>query len=371
MPGAKLLLTCPFHIAQVEQAIEGLVDDAEKMIHDEFGAASNNALELGFAEVWRCDIKRHHLTAVHFRVCVIMGLLRSNVTAMRHVMGEDYCWQEAVLNRLGLPAAKEMYKNDAITRETKRTRTAQPEYAKQSYRRKHQGRAGKKQRAHISDLIRSNVTGVAAGHDGSPEMTGNFDVFPMQFLPTPASPKVLLSLDINGTLLKRTFDPTTGKHGVIIPRPHLKEFLLFWQARKDVDLAVWCGATTEKSFRRLLDALVISGLKEKCLKMKLRSFDQLRLRGPKSCFKGTTKVIVLKPARVLKSLAPQYQGYLQVDDDVEKMTGRPNGAMRNKPSEYYIIPKFDGDLEDNCLSPSGGEAFVQIQRQVALLKRAK
>jgi len=115
--------------------------DASRMIDKKLGQASNNLLELGFAEVWGADIKKHSFGEPHFRVDAIFGLLRSNTTATEHVKGPDYGWQKDVRQRMGLPDSNIFdlqHKNSKSRRINRRDAGAQPEAKKAKARAKHQ-----------------------------------------------------------------------------------------------------------------------------------------------------------------------------------------------------------------------------------------
>jgi len=217
-------------------------------------------------------------------------------------------------------------------------------------------------------VVRSNITQIAAGHDGESDQ---FDpgALPPAFMSLDvheSNGKVLMVLDANGTLLSRVYDPLQRKYGDITVRPHAKTFLAYWQGREDVEIALWCGAMTSKEKKALVLALQkTAGLKKKTFM--LGAIPEFRRRGKSRFFPGSSKVIYAKPLKAVKMMFPSYAGYLQIDDDIEKMMGLGSGRKRrlfNNSDEYVITPKFAGDLTDNALQMGVGVTAVEVRKRI-------
>ena len=107
-PSVAILVTCPFHREVLTNYLQKLMDNAERLIDPEIGRVHNNALEIGFAHVWRWCLKRRQMSAVRFRCFASIGLLHSNQTAMFHIRGPDYDAMNEVAKRLGMPVSTRM-----------------------------------------------------------------------------------------------------------------------------------------------------------------------------------------------------------------------------------------------------------------------
>lgn len=101
LPHPGILVTCPFHKEVLTNYLTKLMKNAERLIDPELGRVHNNALEIGFAHVWRWCVKRRQMSAVRFRCFAAIGLLHANQTAMFHIRGADYCAMNEVAGRLG------------------------------------------------------------------------------------------------------------------------------------------------------------------------------------------------------------------------------------------------------------------------------
>ena len=104
-PRRAILVTCPFHLDILKNSVNLLKSNASRLIDKEIGRVHNNVMELGFSHVWRECPKRERMSHVKCKAFAGMGLCRSNASAMRVVLGEDYSWVNEVRRKLGLPVS--------------------------------------------------------------------------------------------------------------------------------------------------------------------------------------------------------------------------------------------------------------------------
>ena len=397
---------CPFHLEYIQLQIEGLAEAAPQLFTKD-GCASGNPCEGGFAIMWGLGIKSGGGAGggLSFESMDLaadgIGNRRANQGPLHMLTGDDdYDWVLEAFKLARLPVPPRLVKQLARSRELRRKESVKcrSELTRIS---KSKGKNARFYGAAARRLfsaylkramgIRSTKHTASAAHtvsasratmdiDGMSEVKINelelFDSLGavQSALRQKKNGKTIVALDLNGMLCFQhslsNDDGSFGGYGSFELRPHVAEFLGMLRKRKDVKLAVWCGA---RSSKRALELVREVGLNPKELLFCAHNWNPaFRWRGKNRMVEGTTaKVKTIKPVVVQQSLFPMYSRFVLVDDEKYKSDGFSDGSLSNPPGTHIEVPTYPGVAvapDDDALEPDVGASAVEL---IALLNQLR
>ena len=387
-PPAAILVTCPFHTEILTGFLTKLMNNAERMIDPELGRVHNNALEVGFAHVWRWCQKRLRMSSVRFRCFAAIGLLHANQTAMFQIRGDGYCAMDEVAKLLGMKVSAKMreyskkvaqarkHKHDRMNSKIgkfKRSMARRRARLEGSARRQVSALLKKKYDldfgvSHRSETEKRTLTEgveVPTTHDDKPTDDGDEDELePGQV--TIAKFKAIMEVPKIMRLLVVLYNEWVKgcEYRNLSFRPHLSKFIT---ALLDlgVHIALWTGSPSTTRQKYLSGLLEPFGLTKDKLVVSWGAWTVCTTS--KYYLNKPEKKIVVKPMLLLKqALQDAYDHALLVDNDLEKSLGfsqsydnkvpvsRPHSKFMNSEEEHYEIKMYDGDKNDNESDPLEG-----------------